>query len=214
MCRSTVHASRSSSVMAEFLDADGGLLGTIATPLQHVGTAGWIEVTASGAVPLGARQVRVRLRALLDAGSVPNAAFDDVSLTIQEQAGDGAGAHSARRLPCPGRGRHPDRRAPCLRQRHGVAHGGTSSGAGDHAGAGDDLRLHRRTTRAPEPLPSQGWRRSRLVTGPAGRVRPEARSGSPTRSGRVRLVPPDGRARWPHRSDRSCAARRSRRTRR
>jgi len=48
-------------VITEFLDGDGSVLGTIASPLQHVGTGGWVEVTVSGAVPPGARQVRGRV---------------------------------------------------------------------------------------------------------------------------------------------------------
>jgi hypothetical protein len=82
-------------VIAEFLDPDGIALGTIATPLQHVGTSGWVEVTASGAVPPGARQVRVKLRAVLVEGSVPNLAFDDLSLVIEEHASNGSGGQSA-----------------------------------------------------------------------------------------------------------------------
>jgi len=49
-------------VIAEFFDVNGTLLGTIATPLQHVGTSGWVEGTTSGAVPPGARQVRIAAR--------------------------------------------------------------------------------------------------------------------------------------------------------
>jgi hypothetical protein len=82
-------------VIAEFLDADGVVLGTIATPLQHAGTGGWVEVTASGAVPPGARQVRIRLRAVLVEGSVANVAFDDLSLVIEEDAAPGSGGQSA-----------------------------------------------------------------------------------------------------------------------
>jgi hypothetical protein len=82
-------------VIAEFLDADGALLGTIATPLQHTGTSGWVEVTASGAVPPGARQVRIKLHAVLVEGSVPNVAFDDLSLVIEEDAAVGSSGQSA-----------------------------------------------------------------------------------------------------------------------
>jgi hypothetical protein len=78
-------------VIAEFLDTDGALLGTIATPLQHVGTGSWVEVTASGSVPPGARQVRFKPSCVLC--SVLNVAFDDVLLSIQEQTGGGAGGH-------------------------------------------------------------------------------------------------------------------------
>ena len=82
-------------IIAEFLDTDGSLLGTIATPLQHVGTSGWVHVTASGAMPPGARHVRIRLRALLVGGTVPNVAFDDFSLTVREQLTGGSGGPSA-----------------------------------------------------------------------------------------------------------------------
>lgn len=52
-------------VIAEFLDAEGVLPGTFATPLlPHVATGGWAE-TIAGAVPPGAQQVRMRLRAVL-----------------------------------------------------------------------------------------------------------------------------------------------------
>ncbi len=82
-------------ILAEFLDADAAVLGTIATPLQHIGTGGWVEVTASGAVPPGARQVRIKLHAVLVEGSVPNVASDDLSLVIEEDAAVGSSGQSA-----------------------------------------------------------------------------------------------------------------------
>lgn len=78
-------------VRVQFLDANGDAFGAESeTPLQDITPEdSWQQVSLGPVtVPIGARFIRVTLRAVLVAGSTANACFDDVVLTVND---DGPG---------------------------------------------------------------------------------------------------------------------------
>lgn len=72
-----------------FLSADGTVLAELVSPLQDNGSTSsdWTEVVLASSIPLGTTVIRAQIEAFLDAGSIPNAYFDDLSLSVSLDEG-------------------------------------------------------------------------------------------------------------------------------
>ena len=69
-------------VRLQFLDANGVELGVVDPAFSDpVGTT-YTQIEAEGAIPVGTRQIKVRLQLVQVSGASPNIALDDVTLEI------------------------------------------------------------------------------------------------------------------------------------